>query len=147
MTNRAAEKFDDVRSGAREQLGNAREQLGNVANRVAETGNHLRDEAQNRLADLGHRAQDFGHDARVRLQRAQVDAREFAADNPLAVGAVAIAAGVGVAMLLPSTDKENELIGPTRQCLLGDARETAERLSRAAKGAAHDVKAAIADNG
>ncbi len=149
-TGRAAEKVGAVRDGARERIGNA-------AHRVAEAGSQLQSRARDGMTHLGHRASDLGHDARYRLERAQVRTRDFANENPLAVGAVAIAAGVGVGMMLPSTRRENELLGPTRSRLmdegsrlLGEARETAGRLkdtvTDTAKSTAQELKSSLSES-
>lgn len=101
----------------------------------------------------GHRAQDLGHRAegkmRERAHRARDRAdhelhrvRDIANDNPLALGAVALAMGLGVGMLLPSTRKENELLGARRDRLLGDAKTKVDELGTAAKqigGAAKQI--------
>lgn len=64
-------------------------------------------ELTHRAAELTHRASDkvleLGHDAGEQARRASAAARDFSYDNPLAVGALALAAGVGVGLLLPST--------------------------------------------
>ena len=46
-------------------------------------------------------------------------------DNPLAVGAVAMAAGTAVGLALPSTQLENEYIGETSERLVDKAQEVA----------------------
>jgi hypothetical protein len=145
-THRAASKLGNVRDQARERIGN-------VAGRVTETGSHLGTQVRDRAADLGHRASDLSHEARERLRRAELDARDFAQANPLAVGAAAIAAGVGVGLLLPATRKENELLGPTRtrlmdqgKHLISDAKDGAERVGRSAKSAVQEVKSSISES-
>ena len=46
-------------------------------------------------------------------------------ENPLAVGAVAIAAGTAVGLVLPSTQFESEYIGETSERLVDKAQEVA----------------------
>jgi hypothetical protein len=59
------------------------------------------------------------------------------------VGAVALAAGVGVGLLLPVTHKENEVLGPSRDKLLQGAKETVQEFGQAAKDAAQGVSGAL----
>lgn len=146
IPGRAAEGIADVRDQARERLGNA-------AHRVAEAGSHLQSRARERMTDMRYRASELSHDARDGLRRAQVGARDFADENPLAVGAVAIAAGIGVGLMLPATRRENELLGPTRSRLmdegsrlLGEARDTAERVRDTAKSTAQELKSSLTDS-
>jgi ElaB/YqjD/DUF883 family membrane-anchored ribosome-binding protein len=92
--------------------------------------------ARKQAAELGHRARD----GFVRAEHTVVD---FGRDNPLAIGAVALAAGVGVGLLLPSTQRENELLGAARDRIVGEVSDSVESLKRTAKGTAHDVSDAV----
>ena len=58
---------------------------------------------------------------------------EMMRDNPLAVGAVAVAAGTAVVLALPSTRLENEYIGETGERLV-------EKVEDVARGALDQVK-------
>jgi len=101
------------------------------------------EDLQHRMDEVGQKARDMGRDARDRLVGVEHDARDFALDNPLAIGAVAIAAGVGVGLLLPGTSRENQLMGETRARLMNDARRTAGRVAQTAKDTVNEVKTAI----
>ena len=76
-------------------------------------------------------------------------------ENPLAVGAVALALGAAVGFAIPSTRYESELMGETRQNLLDKAQTGASDLIDKTKELAHEAgrvvtekaKAAVADNG
>jgi ElaB/YqjD/DUF883 family membrane-anchored ribosome-binding protein len=127
---------------------NARERVGALAESV--------DAARVRVTDgavqLGQHASELSHEARERLHRAQLRTRDFAEENPLAVGAIAIAAGVGVGLLLPATQPENRLMGDTRDRLVGDARgllqearETGSRVGQSAREAAQELRGAVTD--
>ncbi|HEY6556165.1 MAG TPA: DUF3618 domain-containing protein [Polyangiaceae bacterium] len=157
---RAKQRIADASERAAESIGDvgdkARERLGNAAHRVADAGAQLQSRARERMTDMRYRANELSHDARDGLRRAQVGARDFAEENPLAVGAVAIAAGVGVGLMLPATRRENKLLGPTRSRLmdegsrlLGEARDTAERVrdtvKDTAKSTAQELKSSLAD--
>jgi hypothetical protein len=98
--------------------------------------------------DLGRRAEQALHDGSDRArhfaehewQSVRSTSADFAQDNPLALGALALAAGVGVGLLLPSTDKEDELLGPARERLVSDARESVREVGNAAKDVANMAK-------
>ncbi len=134
MADRVREGVDELREGVGDLRERASEKLSEMGSRVKETA-----------SDLSHRASDLSHEARHQLDAAQRLTRDYARENPMAVGALAIAAGVGVGMLLPMTRPENRLMGPTRDRLLGDARETAERVGRTARDAVGDMREAIAE--
>jgi ribosome recycling factor len=70
-------------------------------------------------------------------------------ENPLAVGAVAVALGAIVGLAIPSTEYEDELLGETRQNLVSKARnaanETVEKVKQVAGNAANAVSEDVAD--
>jgi ElaB/YqjD/DUF883 family membrane-anchored ribosome-binding protein len=108
---------------------------------VTETASHL-----------GHQASELSHEARERVRRAQLRTRDFADENPLAVGAIAIAAGVGVGLLLPTTRPENRLMGQARDRLVGDARDligearaAGDRVTQKARETAQEVRNVVSD--
>lgn len=130
-----------------------------VRSRVSGAASHLTEQARH----LGEQAGELSHEARERIRLAGLRTRDFADENPLIVGAVAIAAGVGVGLLLPATQPENRLLGETRDRLLGDARgligdakgilddardtarATAEQLGQRARETAQEVRGAVSD--
>lgn len=127
--NRTPGLAERAREGAHDLRVNAAEKIEAAGTRVKETASHL-----------GQRANELTHDARDQLMLAQRRTRDFAHENPMAMGALAIAAGVGVGMLLPMTRPENQLMGPTRDRLLGEARTTARRVTRTARETAGEIK-------
>ena len=99
-------------------------------NQVKETASDLASRSTEALSNLGTKAKDS---ASAVSSRFGVMMR----DNPLAVGAVAIAAGTAVGLMLPSTQIENEYIGETGERLVGQvedvAREALDKVKDAAK--------------
>ena len=88
-------------------LNQVKEGAGNLANRSTEA-----------LSDLGSRAKENATAVSSRFGR-------VLRDNPLAVGAVAMAAGTAVGLALPSTRFESEYIGETSERLVDKAQEVA----------------------
>jgi ElaB/YqjD/DUF883 family membrane-anchored ribosome-binding protein len=92
-------------------------------NQVKETASDLANRSTQTLNELGTKAKNsasrFG---------------EIMRDNPLAAGAVAIAAGTAVGLLIPSTQFESEYIG-----------ETGERLVDSVEDAARDALGKVQD--
>ena len=64
-------------------------------------------------------------------------------DNPLGVGLAAIAAGIGVGLLLPQTRPERELLGPKRDELLSEAKQSLSDVSQTAKVTARELKSTL----
>jgi|SoiMetStandDraft_5_1073268.scaffolds.fasta_scaffold30751_2 ElaB/YqjD/DUF883 family membrane-anchored ribosome-binding protein len=132
----------DESSGERKQgsVGSAvegtLERAGELSNRAGRRVGKGFESARKRGRELGHRARDG-------FVRAEHTAVDFGRENPLAIGAVALAAGVGVGLLLPSTQREDELLGATRDRMLSEVSGSVEGLKRTAAGTAHDVSDAF----
>lgn len=93
--------------------------------------------------ELGERANELGRRARERAIHAENQALDFARENPLAIGAAALAVGVGVGLLLPPTRREDEFLGERRDRLVGDIRGSVEGAGRAVKDTAREVQGAL----
>ena len=70
-------------------------------------------------------------------------------ENPLIVGAVALAVGAIVGLMIPSSEYEDELMGETRENLVSKARnaanETVEKVKQVAGNAVHAVGEDVAE--
>jgi ElaB/YqjD/DUF883 family membrane-anchored ribosome-binding protein len=138
----------------------AREGIGNVGHRVQETAEHLVHDAEDALHGVSasasevaqrtsQRASALAHDAGMtgrrvvrragtQVRRAEQSFESTLRENPLAIGAVAIAIGAAIGLALPHTAKEDELMGPAKEKLLGKA----EGL---ASSALHKVEEKVSD--
>ena len=99
---------------------------GGALNQVKETASDLASRSTHALSDLGTKARDGASAVTTRFER-------MMHDNPLAVGAVAIAAGTAVGLVLPSTRFESEYIGETGEKLV-------DKVEDAARGALDKVQ-------
>jgi ElaB/YqjD/DUF883 family membrane-anchored ribosome-binding protein len=89
------------------------EQTGTV-NRVKDTASDLAHRSTEALNNFGTRAKDTASSMGTRVEH-------MLHENPLAVGAVAVAAGTAVGLMLPTTRFENEYIGETSERLVDKA--------------------------
>ena len=98
--------------------------------------------AQQAVESLAGTAQQTVGDAQWQAQRVASDAqRQFDRtlnENPLAMGALALGVGAAVALALPSTRKEQELMGEQRDKLV-------EKASEVASGALDEVQTRAQD--
>ena len=76
--------------------------------------------ARERASELSWQARER---ARYRARQAQVGFWQTMEERPLALGAAAIALGVVAGLMIPSTRKEDELMGETRDRLMDRAKE------------------------
>jgi len=94
--------------------------------------------AERKIAEGAARSAKY---VQEKLQAARTATGDFAGENPLLVAMATLAAGIGVGMLLPSTEGENKLLAPSRAKLarlLGDVREAATDVAQVAKDTASD---------
>jgi uncharacterized protein YjbJ (UPF0337 family) len=105
----------DTVSGA---AGKVSETVGNVAGAVSDTVGDVASKAYKQAGNLGSQAQDFAGTAQEQYEY-------YMDENPLAVGAVALALGAAVGLAIPTTRVENQWMGETRDNLVQQARETA----------------------
>lgn len=103
---------------------------------VQQTARNVR----HKVGDAAHRAVDF---AGQELREAQDFSRHASETHPLAVGAVAVAAGLSIGLLLPSTRREERLLGAGRERLVSEAKDAVQDWTQTAKDTARDVSQAI----
>jgi ElaB/YqjD/DUF883 family membrane-anchored ribosome-binding protein len=142
---------------ARGKLADAKAALGDAANRVSDSAS----DAAHRVAEAARgagervggaasvvkdRAADLGRRTTRSVRRARDGYWDLVERRPLAAGVATLAAGLLVGLLVPSTSREDELMGDTRDELLGRARdasrETLEKtkdVARSAVDAAQDA--------
>jgi hypothetical protein len=100
---------------------------------VGEYVGELSSRAERMTNSLGHSAERAGHRARVGFDQVM-------RDNPLALGAAAAIVGAAIAMSIPNTDAENELMGEARDNVVERARTVATDAANKVKDAAGQVQ-------
>lgn len=91
---------------------------------VAETAEQARVRAEQTRLEAQRRAEQAQIQARRQVRHAKRSFWQTMEENPLAIGTAAAAAGALIGLALPSTEKENELMGETRDRLVQDASST-----------------------
>lgn len=133
--------------------------VGNVAERAQDAVGDAAGRAQETVGNVVNQAQETASDFAARTQRQAMrleDRFESALrENPLAVGAIALAVGAAFGLVAPATERENELLGEARDTLVERAQEvaqnTAERIQQVAgqvvDDAQHTAKQAAHEQG
>lgn len=111
---------DSDHGGVGERLREARDGISDRMEHASESMSHLKD----RASDMTHDAMDS---ARDRTRQVNDGFHHMLEDNPLAVGAIGIAVGALLGALLPSTRKEDELLGATSDRLTDQAKSMAKQ--------------------
>lgn len=107
-----------------------RERTGQMAEQAKDATQDALDQAQttagNVAEEMQQRAGEVARQTRYQAERVEDRFGELLRSNPLAVGAAAVVVGALVGSMLPETERENELLGPTSDNLMNKARSTAE---------------------
>lgn len=157
--DRAKHLGGDAAIKVREVTHAAGEAASHFVHDAKDTVSHLADNAKGAASDVAHRVGDVAGNvagkARDGAQLVGTKAKEGAQfvstgfetqmrDNPLAVGAVAFAIGTAAGLMIPTTRREDQLLGGMRdqlfekaQHLAHDAVESAQQKMSEALGAAH----------
>lgn len=107
--------------------------------RVSHSASHAYDQVQEWGSQAGEQAAYMGHQAQRQVQRAGTQIQQTATENPLAFGAVALAVGAAIGLVLPSTRRENQLMGETRDQVMHSAQTVAEDVAQRAQHVAEEV--------
>lgn len=129
------------RTGEYERLGDyghrtGTSRTGGTLNQVKETASNLANRSTHALSDLGNKAKNSASAVSTRFER-------MMHENPLALGAVAVAAGTAVGLVLPSTRFESEYIGETGERLF----DKVEDVARGALDKVQDAAKQMAPEG
>lgn len=101
-------------------------------NQMKETANDLAHRSTEALSNIGAKAKDSVSTAGTWLG-------QTLRENPLAIGAVAVAAGTAVGLALPSTRLESEYVGETSEKLVDKAQEVARDAIHKVQSAAQQM--------
>jgi ElaB/YqjD/DUF883 family membrane-anchored ribosome-binding protein len=117
--------------GIRTKVDQARSRMSNAAHRVGDRVSGVTDQMSGRAHEVADRARgrvsSTMHSMRERTQGARSDLMNLVQEQPVALGALALAAGALIGAALPITQYENRLVGPTRDRTLARAKEMGQR--------------------
>lgn len=109
---------DTVKDAALHAKDSVAEAASSAGHRVADAAGTVREKASELGGLTREKATELGYRTRTQARRAQVGFWEMMEENPLAVGIATLALGVLAGLSLPSTRREDELIGETRDKLV-----------------------------
>lgn len=113
-----------------------KDSVSEAAGGVAERASELKERA-------GERIDEISGQARWQTKRIKTNLEHAAEENPLALAVGATVVGLALGLLLPGTQREDEIMGSTRDQLVDRAEETIERAKDAAVEAGQQVKETV----
>lgn len=148
MANEGQEWVRGKTNEARDRVGAAAETMQERANETAETaerrakefGQQVQETARDTQQYAQETAEQFEASAREGVRRTKKTFWHMMEENPLMVGAAALAAGALLGMSLPTTSTEDRLMGERRDHMVEDAKETAKETTRKVQSVAREVQ-------
>lgn len=134
--NRVQQAAGNAKYQARQMAGTVQDKAGDIAGSVQDTASQVADTVQEKASQLGDTAQQFAGQAKDQVSdwadtaqwqasRARSRFEDVLEENPLMVGAAALALGAAIGMAIPSTPQEDQFIGQHRDRLMEKAQEAA----------------------
>lgn len=143
MLHRAAAKTSEAGQGLKDKASEVGQRVSESASamsqRVQQAGQTARARLQESKSGAQTRMSELSHRSREQYYRAKDRAGQYFDEQPLVAGALGIAIGAALGAAIPVTRRENELMGKTRDELLGRAKETAREQAEHVKQSAQRV--------
>ncbi len=118
-----------------------------IKGKVGEAVSSVRETVSEAAGGVAEKATEWkeraGGQARWQGSRIKTNLEHQLEENPLAVAIGAAVVGLALGLLLPGTERENELMGPARDQLVDRAEKTVERAKDAATEAGREVKETV----
>lgn len=138
---------DSKLAGAKEQASGMKDRTKATAsglkNQVSDSAHRARQKAHHMKEQARHSAAGMGERSRQQWEQTSSSARHFFSENPLAVGAAAVAIGALIGASLPVSSREKEMLGDTGEKTLDKAKSVAsEAKHRATEAGKAGVQAA-----
>ena len=136
IRGRVGSTVSGVKDSVSEATSGVKDSVSEAASSVAERAGEFKDRAGERIGELGG-------EARRQTRRIKTNLQHAAEENPLALAIGAAVVGLALGMLLPGTQREDDLMGSSRDKLVDRAERTAERVKDAAVEAGRELKETV----
>gem|GEM_PF-2465208 len=145
MGDRVREGAEHAADRVEHAADRVREGAHDAADAVKEKASELTHRASERMDDARHRVEDWADDAQDRVRRAEHRVEGAVRDHPMAAGMVAAALGFAAGLMIPESQTEHEMMGPTRDRVLDRAQDTVHRAADKAKDVAKETASKSAE--
>jgi ElaB/YqjD/DUF883 family membrane-anchored ribosome-binding protein len=143
ITSQTREQVAEMGSQAREKVEHLTHQVQDQASQAMDQVSQLGSQAREQVQHLSHQAREqaqyLGGQVQEQAQRAKSQFWQTMEENPLMVGAAALALGLVVGLSLPETPYENRLMGEARDNLMDKAQEMGQETMQKVQNVAQNV--------
>ena len=152
VAQRQVDKVKEAASNVKERVMGSDDDYSGATVGTGASGDSARDAVANRAYAARDTVSERASEARGAVSRAPTAVKQKARGNPLAAGVIAFGLGMLVSSLIPSTEKERQVVSqlqenlePVKEKASEVARDLGESLKPAAQEAAQSVKMAATE--
>lgn len=145
IQTKTGEMASDLSHRAGEMVGSLQSTASDLSHRAGEAASNLQTKAGELQHKMSEQTDYLSHQAQYRMEQAKQSFQNTLETNPLAVGAVAVAAGAAIGLMLPITQKEDELMGEARDRLFSQAQDKAKETLKKVEDRAGEAYRAVAE--
>lgn len=143
VRERATEVVDSATSRVQDAASTAgsrvQDAASTAAGKVQSAATDVADTASSAVESVRYGAQQVAQEAQYRAERVGSRFGEIMEDNPLLIGAAAVALGAVIGFAFPASEKENEIFGEKRDELVDRAQEVVGEKVQQAQQVAREV--------
>jgi ElaB/YqjD/DUF883 family membrane-anchored ribosome-binding protein len=145
MQDRAADMADRVQDRASDMANQAQAKAGEVADRVQDKAGEMVDRVQDKAGDVADQVSDWADEAQYRAVQAKSRLQDMFDENPLLIGAAAVALGAAIGLSLPHTPQEDRFLGSARDKMMDKAQDAAKDTMSKVENVAQEAGNAAKD--
>ena len=115
------------------------ERVGSVAGSVGDAAGSAADSVQQTAGQIAGQVSQFGSMAQGEVQDLRFAADRMLDENPIPMGFLALGLGLAVGMMIPETEKENQVFGEARETVMDRAQTAAQEVVEKVQNVVGDV--------
>ena len=127
LVGQAVQSVQDTANNVMDQ---ARDKAGQLTDQVQDTAQQATAYVQDQVSQVRDQASQLSDQAQQKVQQAGRQVQQTLESNPIPFGAAALIAGALLALALPETRVENQMLGETRDQLMDSAQNVAQDVKQ-----------------
>jgi len=115
------------------------DRVGSVAGSVGDAAGNAAESVQQTAGQIAGQVSQFGSMAQGEVQDLRFAADRMLDENPIPMGFLALGLGLAVGMMIPETEKENQVFGEARESVMDRAQTAAQEVVEKVQNVVGDV--------
>jgi len=115
------------------------DRVGSVAGSVGDAAGNAAESMQQTAGQIAGQVSQFGSMAQGEVQDLRFAADRMLDENPIPMGFLALGLGLAVGMMIPETEKENQVFGDARETVMDRAQTAAQEVVEKVQNVVGDV--------